>query len=146
MLKIDAIRGNDIYLVGDEKLESLEDCFSLIKGDSRLFVKKTTIEGLYQYCSEQLCDEYMGHGRGYIWASRASVMNKVFDVALTEAYYKADGSYSYSCCAIDLVRYEQLIKEAGYEVIWEPVEDSEWDRDFALRKLADCSTSEEGKQ
>lgn len=146
MLKIDAIRGNNIYLVGDEKLESREDCFSLIKGDSRLFVKKTTIEGLYQYGSEQLRDEYMGHGKGYIWASRASVMNKVFDVALTEAYYKAEGSYSYSCCAIDLVRYEQLINEAGYEVIWEPIEDSEWDRDFGLRKLSDCSTSEEVKQ
>lgn len=146
MLKIDAIRGNNIYLVGDEKLEPREDCFSLIKEDSRLFAKKTTIEGLYQYGSEQLCEDYMGHKKGYIWASRASVMNKVFDLALTEAYYKSEGSYFYQGCAIDLVRYEDLLNEAGYEFIREPIDDTEWDREFAIRKLSDCSTSEEVKQ
>lgn len=146
MLKIDAIRGNNIYLIGDEKLESREECFSLIKGDSRLFVRKTSIEGLYQYGSEQLREDYMGHKKGYIWASRASVMNKVFDLALTEAYYKSESSYSYQCCAIDLVRYEDLLNEAGYEFIREPIEDTEWDRDFAIRKLSDCSTSEGVKQ
>lgn len=117
MLKIDAIRGNNIYLVGDAKLDPKEECLSLVKGDSRLFVRKTSIEGLYQYGSEQLSEDYMGHKKGYIWASRASVMNKVFDLALTEAYYKSEGSYSYQCCAIDLVRYEDLLNEAGYEFI-----------------------------
>lgn len=146
MLKIDAIRGNNIYLIGDEKLESKEECLSRVEGDSRLFVRRTSIEGLYQYGSEQLCDEYMGHGKGYIWASRASVMNKAFDLALTEAYYKSEGSYSYQCCAIDLVRYEDMLNEAGYEFIREPIEDTEWDRDFAIRKLSECSTSEEVKQ
>lgn len=146
MLKIDAIRGNNIYLIGDEKLDSKEECLSLVKGDSRLFVRKTSIEGLYQYGSEQLCEDYMGHNKGYIWSSRASVMNKVFDLALTEAYYKSEGSYSYQCCAIDLVRYEDLLNEAGYEFVREPIEDTEWDRDFAIRKLSDCSTSEEVKQ
>ena len=73
-------------------------------------------------------------------------MNKVFDLALTEAYYKSEGSYSYQFCAIDLVRYEDLLNEAGYEFIREPIEDTEWDRDFAIRKLSDCSTSEEVKQ
>lgn len=145
MLKIDAIRGNNIYLIGDEKLNPKEECMSLVKGDSRLFVRKTSIEGLYQYGSEQLCEDYMGHKKGYIWASRASVMNKVFDLALTEAYYKSEGSYSYQFCAIDLVRYEDLLNEAGYEFIREPIEDTEWDRNFAIRKLSDCSTSEEVK-
>ena len=137
MLKIDSISGNDIYLIGDEKLEPKEECLSLVKGDSRLFVRKTSIEGLYKYGSEQLCEDCMGNKKGYIWSSRASVMNKVFDLALTEAYYKTEGSYSYQCCAIDLVRYEDLLNEAGYEVIWEPVKETEWDRDFAIRKLSD---------
>lgn len=145
MLKIDAIRGNNIYLIGDEKLDPKEECLSLVKGDSRLFVRKTSIEGLYQYGSEQLSEDYMGHKKGYIWASRASVMNKVFDLALTEAYYKSEGSYSYQCCAIDLVRYEDLLNEAGYEFIREPIEDTEWDRQFSIRKLSDCYTSEEVK-
>ena len=82
MLKIDAIRGNNIYLIGDEKLDPKEECLSLVKGDCRLFVRKTSIEGLYQYDSEQLCEDCMGHKKGYIWARRASVMNKVFDLAL----------------------------------------------------------------
>ena len=64
-------------------------------------------------------------------------MNKVFDTALTEAYYKTEESHSYSSCAIDLVRYEQLLKEAGYEVIWEPVEDSKCDRSFGIRQLSE---------
>ena len=144
MLKIDAIRGNNIYLIGDEKLDPKE-CMSLVKGDSRLFVRKTSIEGLYQYGSEQLCEDFMSHKKGYIWASRASVMNKVFALALTEAYYKSEGSYSYQFCAIDLVRYEDLLNEAGYEFIREPIEDTEWDRQFSIRKLSDCYTSEEVK-
>ena len=146
MLKIDAIRGNNIYLIGDEKLDPKEECMSLVKDDSRLFVRKTSIEGLYQYGSEQLCEDYMGHKKGYIWSSRASVMNKVFDLALTEAYYKSEGSYSYQFCAIDLVRYEDLLNEAGYEFIREPIEATEWDRHFGIRKLSDFSTSEEVKQ
>lgn len=146
MLKIDAIRGNNIYLIGDEKLDLEEECLSLVKGDNRLFVRKTSIEGLYQYGSEQLREDYMGHKKGYIWASRASVMNKVFDLALTEAYYKSEGSYSYQCCAIDLVTYEDLLNEAGYEFIREPVKDTEWDRAFAIRKLSECLTSKEVKQ
>ena len=32
MLKIDAIRGNNIYLIGDEKLDPKEECLSLVKG------------------------------------------------------------------------------------------------------------------
>lgn len=146
MLKIDAIRGNDVYLVGDEKLDSKEECFSIVKGDNRLFVRKTSIEGLYQYGSELLCEDCWGNKKGYIWASRASVMNKVFNLTLTEAYYKSEGSYSYQCCAIDLDRYESLLNEAGYEFVREPIEDTEWDRDFAIRKLSDCLTSEEVKQ
>ena len=146
MLKIDSIRDNNIYLIGDEKLDPKEECLSLVKGDSRLFVRKTSIEGLYQYGSEQLCEYWMGHEKGYVWSSRASVMNKVFDLALAEAYYKSEGSNSYQCCAIDLVRYEDLLNESGYEFIREPIEDTEWDLDFAIRKLSDCSTSKEVKQ
>ena len=139
MLKIDAIRDNTVYIIGDEKLITKDEYLSSIieDGDCRLFVRKTNIEGIFLYGSEQLCEYWMGHEKGYVWSSRASVMNKVFDLALAEAYYKSEGSYSYQCCAIDLVRHEDLLNEAGYEFVREPIEDTEWDRDFAIRKLSD---------
>lgn len=136
MLKIDAVRGNDIYLIGDVKLESGEECFSKELDESRLFVRKTNIEGIFQYGSEQLCEDYMGHGKGYVWASRASVMNKAFDTALIEARYKTESAYSYSCCAIDLVRFEQMLKEAGYEVVWTPIENTEYDLHYSIKPLS----------
>lgn len=138
MLKIDGIRGNDVYLVGDVELKSGEECFSKVIGDNRLFVRKTNIEGIFQYGSEQLCDDFIGHKKGYIWASRASVMNKAFDIALTEAYYKVEGSLSYTCCSIDFVRFEQMLKEVGYEVQWTPIENTEYDLDYGLKKLSNA--------
>lgn len=138
MLKIDAIRDNTVYLVGDEKLITKDDCLSSITedGDSRLFVKKTNIEGIFHYGSEQLCEYWMGHEKGYVWSSRASVMNKEFDIALIEARYKVEGAISYSCCAIDLVRFEQLLKEARYEVVWTPIENTEYDLHYKLKPLS----------
>lgn len=134
MVKIDCIRDNAVYLVGDVKLEAGDEYLSKEVRDSRLFVRKTNIEGIFKYGAEQTCDEYMGHGKGYIWSSRASVMNKEFDTALIEAYYKNEGAFSYQCCAIDPVRFEQLLNEAGYEVNWKPIRDDDTDRHYSLRK------------
>lgn len=136
MLKIEAVRDNDIYLVGDIRLEAKEECLSKELDESRLFVRKTNIEGIYQYGSEQLCDEWMGHGKGYVWSSRASVMNKAFDTALIEARYKVEGAISYSCCAVDLVRFEHMLKEAGYEVVWTPIGNTEYDLHYELKPLS----------
>ena len=35
-------------------------------------------------------------------------MNANFDVMLMEAYYKEEGSNTYTTCAIDMVRHEEL--------------------------------------
>lgn len=49
MLKIDAIRDNTVYIVGDEKLITKDEYLSSITedGDCRLFVRKTNIEGIF---------------------------------------------------------------------------------------------------
>lgn len=143
MLRIDAIRGNDVYLVGDESIHGTEECMSKFRGDSRLFVKKTNIEGIYQYGAEQVCEDYLGHGKGYVWASRASVMNKAFNICLIEAYYKMEGTSCYSCCAIDLVRFEQMLNEAGYIVEWNPIENTDCDVHYSLTKRGDTNADAE---
>ena len=136
MLKIDAVRDNRVYLIGDEKLITKDECFSSVTtdGNSRLFVKSTNIEGIYKYGSEQLCDSYMGHEKGYIWSSRASVMNKAFDIALIEACYKVEGDFSYTVCSIDLVRFEDILNEAGYDVNWTFIKNDEMDLEYSLSK------------
>ena len=140
MLKIDAIRDNTVYIIGDEKLITKDEYLSSITedGDCRLFVRKTNIEGIFLYGSEQLCEYWMGHEKGYVWSSRASVMNKEFDIALIEARYKVESATSYSYCAIDLVIFEQLLKEAGYEVMWTPIKNTEYDLQYGLKKLSNA--------
>ena len=140
MLKIDAIRDNTVYIIGDEKLITKDEYLSSIieDGDYRLFVRKTNIEGIFLYGSEQLCEYWMGHEKGYVWSSRASVMNKEFDIALIEARYKVESATSYSCCAIDLVIFEQLLKEARYEVMWTPIKNTEYDLQYDLKKLSNA--------
>ena len=136
MLKIDGIRDNNcqaVYIIGDEPLIPEEDVLSTTSGYDRLFVKRTNIEGIFTYGCEQLRDVYLGHYKGYIWASRASVMNKMFDIALFECNYKTKGEVSYRTCAIDLAHLEQLLEDTDYEINWEPIEDGE-DVDYELKK------------
>lgn len=119
MLKIDGIQDGycqAVYIIGDEELVSGDDVLSKVSGDSRLFVKKTNIEGIFTYGCEQLADEYFGHSKGYIWASRASVMNGAFDIALIECNYKVAGSPSYRSCAIDVAHLEELLEETEYTI------------------------------
>ena len=56
MLKIDAIRDNTVYIVGDEKLITKDEYLSSITedGDCRLFVRKTNIEGIFLYGSDEI--------------------------------------------------------------------------------------------
>lgn len=118
MIKIDAIRNNSVYLSGDielnKRLEQILD-HDAGKQIGRAFVYRTNIPGIYTYGLEQLMDEQYGHKAGYIWASRASVMNAFFDTALFEANYKC-GNGCYVSCAIDLIFFESILSEYGYGV------------------------------
>lgn len=136
MLKIDGIQDGicqAVYIIGDTELISGDDVLSKVSGDNRLFVKKTNIEGIFTYGCEQLVEEYYGHSMGYIWASRASVMNGAFDIALIKCNYKVEGSPSYRSCAIDVAHLEELLEETEYTINHNPkIEDI--DTDYLLVK------------
>lgn len=123
MLRIDGIQDKNcqaIYIIGKEPLVAGEDVHSRVSGDSRLFVKKTNIEGIFTYGAEQQCDSCFGGRKGHIWSSRASVMNHKFGCALVECNYKVEGDVLYTTCAIDLAHLEHLLEETDYTIDWNP--------------------------
>lgn len=70
-----------------------------------LFVQKTNIEGVYTYGSKQLFDSAT-HGAGYIWSSRASVINGQFNMQIEDVVL--NGSYMY---AMDVNLIKTLLEE-----------------------------------
>lgn len=109
--------------VGTEKLEFKKERAiekRLDNNEGIAFIKLANMEGFATYGIEQTKEYDYGHGPGYIWASRATVMNKVFDVALIDILYKTENSSTYSCCAIDLVHLMELLEGTDYEVDPEP--------------------------
>ena len=120
-MKVDCIRSGDIYLSGEEELKIGQKVLTKEIKDGELFICKTSIDGIFTYGYMQTeGDQIYGHGPGYIWASRASVMNANFDVALVEAFYRSEGSYSYQSCSIDLAHLEELLEDTEYEIDWTP--------------------------
>lgn len=113
MLKFECIRANNVYLVGDEQLVSNKIIHVNYLDDEEIFVKDTNIKGIYTYGCKTLTSDYFGHPPGYIWSSRASVMNKQFNLSLVDVYYKNMGSTSYCICAIDVDYLCELIRETG---------------------------------
>lgn len=122
MLQFDGVKQGGIYITGDEEINSYEEIFSTIKDNHRLFVKKTNIDGIYTYGCEQLVDNWE-HKKGYIWSSRPSVMNKVFDTKLIYVYYRAKDRVSYRYCAIDIEHLDELLEGTEYEVDTTPIVD-----------------------
>jgi hypothetical protein len=137
MLRIEAIRGGCVYLIGDERLVCNKRCLTKEDPEGILFITNTNVEGIFRYGYEQMKADYFGHGPGYVWHSRASVMNANFDVMLMEAYYKEEGSNTYTTCAIDMVRYEELFNEYGYELVREPRKENKSDVYYDLKKRGD---------
>lgn len=133
-MRIDGIRNGYVYIIGEEKFVPTVEVMSLADKAHRYFIKRTNIPGVYTYGIEQLEEECLGHSRGYVWASRTGVMNRTFDVALTEALYKKEGDTTYRSCAIDLVRFEELLNTFGYEVNWTPREEGAMDIKYDLIK------------
>lgn len=88
----------------------------LPKSGGIAFIRGANLDGFFQYGIEQTAQDDMGHGPGYIWASRASVMNKVFDVALVDVLYKTDDSKFYGSCAIDVAHLREFLSNTAYMV------------------------------
>lgn len=80
------------------------------------FICRANLDGFFLYGIEQTKQDVMGNGPGYIWASRASVMNKVFDVALVDVLYKSDDSRFYGSCAIDVAHLREFLNGTDYMV------------------------------
>ena len=115
MITIDRIENGTIYITGDEKLEYLERVQEKQCETGKLFIARTSIDGIYTYGLEQTLGYYFGHGPGYIWSSRASVINSQLDTVLHEAAYR-QGDRCYCSCAVDLVRFEGILKAHGYKI------------------------------
>lgn len=138
MLKIDEIRNGTIWLSGDQPLTvGARTNEKDLDQDGILFIRKTSIDGIYTYGCEQVRTSYFGHGPGYIWSSRASVMNAAFSTVLYEAAYRQENR-GYVSCAVDLVRIEGLLNEFGYNVDFTPhVSDDKVDCHFYIKKQED---------
>ena len=136
MLKIDCIRPNgDIYVVGDVDIEpqGIAHKCMLQDEESLVFVEYTNIEGIFKYGVKQLYNS-RDHGYGYIWHSRASVMNKYFGCAMIDIYYRKEGTLPYYTCAIDLAHLEPLLEDTEYCIDWVPCESSEVDITYRIIK------------
>lgn len=133
-MKVDCIRSGYIYLSGEEELKIGGKVLTKEMEDGELFIRKTNIEGIFTYgYMQNEADPVHGHGPGYVWSSRASVMNANFDVALIEACYKLEGSYCYQSCSIDLAHLEKLLEDTEYEIDWTPHVSDNGDVNYKLK-------------
>lgn len=95
---------------GDEDLKVLERGMEKEVDDGTLFVSITNIDGIYRYGYQvHKADPIWGHAAGYVWASRASVMNYNFGTHLIEAYYRKRGTQTYTSCAIAKFTLESFL-------------------------------------
>ena len=125
---------NALYISGEEELKTYDHVLEKEEYDGLYFVSNTNIEGVFRYGFKQSKEDYFGNPVGYIWSSRAGVMNKLFDTALIEVYYKKENGCSYTSCSIDLAHLEPLLAGSGYEIVWEPAVD-ETDVCYAIREV-----------
>ena len=115
---------NTPYIVGEEDLKTGEVVLEKEVKDGTYFVKKTNIDGIFTYGFRQNKEDYMGNPAGYVWSSRAGVMNKEFDVALIEVVYSKNNSHCPMACSMDLAHLEPLLEGTDYKIDWAPREDN----------------------
>ena len=89
MLKIIDVINQIPIIESDETIEIINGVEGIkaekfIKNNNyRLFARKTNIENLYKYGSQQLISGG-GHGIGYVWQSRCSLINGQLNLNLSE--------------------------------------------------------------
>lgn len=122
-MRFDSMGYNTPYIVGEEDLKTEEIVLKKEVKDGTYFVRKTNIEGIFNYGFEQSEADYLGNPAGYVWSSRAGVMNKEFGIALVEVVYKKDNSHCPKACSMDLAHLEPLLEGTDYKIDWTPHED-----------------------
>ena len=115
-MKFEAIKDNKLYFTSNNKLESKNIVHVKYIGDGELFVKDTNIEDVFTYGFKTLSPDVWGHPAGYVWTSRASVMNRTFNLSLIDVYCKFEDNYHYTTCAITLDKLNELLNEANQNV------------------------------
>lgn len=115
-------RNNTPYIVGEEDLKTGEVVLEKEVEDGTYFVRKTNIDGIFTYGFKQNKEDYFGNPAGYVWSSRASVMNKQFNLALIEVVYKKENSYCPISCSMDVAYLEQLLSDTEYTIDKSPRE------------------------
>lgn len=113
---------NRLYLVGEEDLKTGEIVLEKEVEDGTYFVRKTNIDGIFKYGFRQNKEDYFGNPAGYVWSSRASVMNKQFNLALIDVVYKREKSYLPISCSMDVAHLEQLLSGTEYTIDKSPRE------------------------
>ena len=68
-------------------------------------------EGSYSFGLIQGDYEYQGHSRGYIWSSRASIMNQIFGVHIIEACVRLPGDRTYFKRAFDIDKLREILPD-----------------------------------
>lgn len=134
MLKFDGIHHGEIFLTGDENYSRGEVIHSKIVDGEEVFVRATSIEGIFTYGCKNLKPDIYGHGVGYVWSSRAAVMNKEFDLKLIECCYVKENSHEYRSCSIDLDHLYSLLEGTEYEIDWKPYREDDSDRAYRIVK------------
>lgn len=111
------------YFVGEEGLKIGDVVLEKEVKDGTYFVRKTNIEGIFKYGFRQNKEDAFGNPAGYVWLSRAGVMNKEFGVALIEVVYSKNNSHCPTACSMDLAHLEPLLEGTEYMIDWTPHED-----------------------
>jgi len=66
----------------------------------------------------------MGHGKGYIWSSRASVMNQIFGSDIMEVAVRFPGEDCYFSRAFDVSDVKEILPK-GWDITKESFSDGE---------------------
>lgn len=107
----------EVYKELIEEVKPTDYCFTKSDDEEFLFIKETNIKGIYSFGMEQLKDSY-DHKAGYIWSSRASVMNKEFGTALTEVVLKYKDGSTDGRFSMDVYYLKPLMEDYLGKELW----------------------------
>ena len=107
-----------IIVTGKKEHERGDIVHSVVIGKEEFYLRATDDSNFFTYGCKQLAyDPVWGHPAGYIWSSRASVMNKLFGTKLIDITYWIEGTYKcYGCIAVTVDFLNELLKNTEYVV------------------------------
>lgn len=109
------IHNGNVILYGTEKFIAGQVVQTCVDDDEELFLSNSNFDNVFVYGCKQLKDSW-DHKAGYVWSSRASVMNKTFGTQLVDVLYQQEGSYLLRGFAIDASVLNTLLEGTGYHI------------------------------